>query len=217
MLAYHPRRGEEERRRPIERREGVSSGRTTRVAAWSAAALAVGVAVSRGRGRRIDGAVFRALNVDRGPVIDAALSGITELGSIWASIGAAAALGAVGERRAAVRGLAAASTAWIAGQALKRRFRRDRPYVADVGGTRLLIREPNGTSWPSSHPAVLLAFATAAGRELRLGAAARAALAGLAGAVGLSRVHLGVHYPGDVAGGLLLGRAIGDAWSRERP
>ncbi|MGH2738414.1 MAG: phosphatase PAP2 family protein [Actinomycetota bacterium] len=36
----------------------------------------------------------------------------------------------------------------------------------------------------------------------------------MAGAVGASRVSLGVHYPADVMGGLLLGRAVAEAWSR---
>lgn len=187
-----------------------------RVAALSAAALAVGVAVTRGRGRRLDAEAFRVANAERGPKADAFFGAITELGSIWASIGVAAVLAGVGERRAAARGLAAASTTWLAGQGLKRVFLRDRPYLADADGTRLLIGKPKGTSWPSSHPAVLLAFTTAAGRELRLGSASRAALTAMAGAVGASRTYLGVHYPGDVVGGLLLGRAVGDAFSSDR-
>ncbi|MGZ4109873.1 MAG: hypothetical protein ACXVP7_09340, partial [Actinomycetota bacterium] len=82
--------------------------RAMRVAALSAAAVAVGVAVTRRRGRELDEDLFKRLNAGRGPRADAFFSGITELGSIWASVGAAAALGAAGERRAAARGLVAA-------------------------------------------------------------------------------------------------------------
>src|SRR5204863_2410282 len=77
----------------------------------------------------------------------------------------------------------------------------------------LLIAEPRGTSWPSSHPAVLLAFGLVLARDLRASRATQRQLAALAGLVGLSRISLGVHYPADVVGGLLLGLGVADLWS----
>ena len=80
-----------------------------------------------------------------------------------------------------------------------------------------MIAEPAGTSWPSSHPGVLTAFTRVAARELGARAAPpRAALTGLDLTVATSRVYLGVHYPSDVAGGLLLGRAIAALWPGRR-
>jgi undecaprenyl-diphosphatase len=74
------------------------------------------------------------------------------------------------------------------------------------------VHKPNGTSWPSSHPAVLLTFVTVAGRRLGLPSGIRTALTGLAVTIGASRVYVGVHYPSDVLGGLLLGRAVADSF-----
>ncbi|HET9722492.1 MAG TPA: phosphatase PAP2 family protein [Actinomycetota bacterium] len=184
--------------------------RVARVVGLGGAALAVGIAVSGGRARRSDERVFRAVNGVADERVDGVASAITELGSIWASVGGAAVLAARGHRQAAARGLAAAGITWLAGQGLKRLFERPRPYEADADGTRLLIGPPRASSWPSSHPAVLLSFVEVAGREVGLARPARAALTGLAGAVGLSRVVVGVHYPADVAGGLLLGRAVAE-------
>jgi membrane-associated phospholipid phosphatase len=94
-------------------------------------------------------------------------------------------------------------------------FRRLRPYEAQLPTPlRLLIGKPRGASWPSAHPATFLTFATVAGRNLDLPHPGRRALVGLAGVVAASRVYLGVHYPADVIGGLLLGRAAADVWSR---
>lgn len=177
-----------------------------------AAALAVGAATARGLGRRWDDRLYKAINRDRGLVVDALFKGVTELGSIWASAGAAAALAAGGRRREGLDAFGAAAAMWLVGQGAKRLFGRPRPYEA-VEDLRLLIDRPRGSSWPSSHPAVLLAFVTVASRDLDVPAAARAGTAGLAGLVGLSRVYLGVHYPADVVGGLLLGRGVADVWS----
>jgi membrane-associated phospholipid phosphatase len=173
--------------------------------------LAVAAATHDGKGRMIDRRLFLAANQERGPVADGFFKGITELGSIWACVGAAAALTGMGRRRQAADALGAAAVAWSVGQILKRVTLRPRPYRSPEG-SRLLIGEPSGTSWPSSHPAVLLAFVTVVGRGLKLSPGARRALAGLAGLVGVSRIYLGVHYPADVVGGLLMGRAVADLW-----
>ena len=77
-----------------------------------------------------------------------------------------------------------------------------------------MIAEPHGTSWPSSHPAVLTTFTRVAARELGIGSFGRAALTALDASVAASRVALGVHYPSDVASGLLFGRAVARLWPR---
>jgi membrane-associated phospholipid phosphatase len=187
--------------------------RAVRVAGLAGAALASGIIASTEMGKRLDLLAFRTLNRDRGRWADRFFGGITELGSIWASVGAAGGLAATGRRGAAARGLAAASAAWLLGQGLKKAVLRPRPYEADPRGSNLRAYPPRATSWPSSHPAVLLAFVIVAGRRLGLGRRVRTALSGLSGAVGLSRTYLGVHYPSDVIGGLLLGWAVGEALS----
>lgn len=187
-----------------------------RAVALGGAALVVGAWSSAGPGRERDLEAFREGNRDRGPAADRLLRGVTELGSIWASVGAAAALAAAGHPRAAARGLAAASVTWVAGQGLKRVFGRPRPYDAGLHGMHLRIDRPNGTSWPSSHPAVLQSFLAVTSRDLEVGSVAGAALDVLASAVGVSRVYVGVHFPSDVAGGILLGKAVAAAFDGNR-
>jgi undecaprenyl-diphosphatase len=183
---------------------------------WSAGlgatAIAVALLSDRGQVRALDHRLFHAFNRNGGPIADAFFKSITEFGSIWASVGATLALARMGRRREAVDALGAAAAAWTLGQILKRVVRRPRPYQA-LDSYRLLIAEPSGTTFPSSHPAVLLAFVTVASRNLGAPTRVRVCMGVMAGAVGLSRVYLGVHYPADVLGGMLLGRSVAEAWS----
>jgi undecaprenyl-diphosphatase len=179
-----------------------------RIATLAGAGLGIGMLFGTGPARALDARVFHGLNAGGSRSADLVFQGITELGSIWASVGAAAILASAGRRRAAARALVAAGSAWLLGQGMKRTFLRPRPYLVYPDGVRPLIDPPRAASWPSSHPMVLLAFVTVAGRELGMGRVGRAALSALAGGVGLTRTYVGVHYPSDVAGGLLLGRAV---------
>lgn len=174
-----------------------------RAAALGGAALAVGAMTASGPGRELDLWAFRSGNRERGPGLTRVFAGVTELGSIWASVGAAGVL-------------AAASATWLAGQALKRLSARPRPYDAGLRAIDLRIARPSGTSWPSSHPAVLSSFLAVASNELALSPLAGATLGALAAAVGASRVHLGVHFPSDVVSGLLLGNSVATAIDTER-
>ena len=66
---------------------------------------------------------------------------------------------------------------------------------------------PDSTSFPSGHAASAFAFAYAVGRHLpELAVPIRL----LAGGVAYSRVHTGVHYPGDVVIGAIVGAGSGD-------
>jgi undecaprenyl-diphosphatase len=67
---------------------------------------------------------------------------------------------------------------------------------------------PRSASLPSGHTAAAFAFATGVARVLPWDGAALQALAVL---VGYSRVHTGVHYPGDVVLGAVSGIALGEA------
>ncbi len=129
------------------------------------------------------------------------------------SMTAAAALacgGGVRGRQAALCGLASvATTATVVNVVVKPLGRRRRPERAgsEVPVDRH-VRMPASRSFPSGHTAAAVAFAGGVGRALP---AAGVPLHALAALVGYSRVHTGVHYPGDVLGGALLGAMISDA------
>lgn len=192
-------------------------GRIVWAGALVTGAAAIGLGAVKGLdGPEADHELFELVNRGHGPQADRFFAGITELGSLYAAGAAAGALAVTGRRRPAARAAAAAGGTWLLLQGIKKLVDRPRPSDADPDGTRLMIARPQATSWPSSHPAVFTTFTRVAARELGLGAVSRAALTGLDLAVGTSRVYLGVHYPSDVASGLLLGRAVARLWPRGR-
>ena len=103
---------------------------------------------------------------------------------VWAGAGAVVALGV--------------------GQVIGHAIDRARPYAV-MPTAHVLVTRTSDFSFPSDHATAV--GAVAAGLWLahrRLGILA----AGLAVVMAVARVYVGAHYPGDVAGGLLLGAGI---------
>lgn len=162
----------------------------------------------------VDRAVYAAIAATPTPTLDQVMARLSEAANYSRlSLAAAAALGltrGAQGRRAAGLGLASlAVTATVVNVAIKPLSRRHRPdrFAVGVPAARH-VPMPRSASLPSGHTAAAFAFATGVARALPLEGAA---LQGLAVLVGYSRVHTGVHYPGDVVLGAVLGIVFGGA------
>lgn len=163
----------------------------------------------------LDERVFRSLHAAFGsPGWVAVMATLTVLGSGW---GASLVVPLL--VRPSTRRFGATLTAVLVVTAtvvflLKAIVRRRRPYLALDGVRALVFEAPTDFSFPSGHASGSFAFASFVAYVLLRskvtgGGAWRwvlsLALVSLAAAIGLSRVVLGVHFPGDV----LVGGAVG--------
>jgi len=166
---------------------------------------------------RLDRAVYGAIADTPTPALDRALRRLTRAADhsklSLAAAGALAVAGGPTGRRAAAQGLASlAVTSIVVNAGLKVATRRRRPDPAEhaVPEARQVLM-PVSRSFPSGHSAAAFAFATGVG-EVSPGAAIP--LRALAAIVAYSRVHTGVHYPGDVIAGALTGVSLAELTSR---
>jgi undecaprenyl-diphosphatase len=138
---------------------------------------------------------------------------VSDLGEGLGWVGAGLALASMGGSKGRRAGLAtsigALGTTYLVQRIIKPVFRRQRPHV----GRDVLVVGIRTTdaSFPSGHTAASFAAATAIAAFYPK---ASPLVFGLATGVGASRIHLGHHFPSDVAVGSLIGVATGTliAW-----
>jgi membrane-associated phospholipid phosphatase len=169
-----------------------------------------------GEATSVDEAVYEAVAGTPTPTLDRALSELSQAAD-YSRLSIAAALmlalgGGRDGRRAAGTGLISiAVTSAVMNAVIKPLVRRPRPAQGEVVTAARQIPMPRSASFPSGHSASAFAFATGVGQVLP---SAAFPLRGLGALVAYSRVHTGVHYPGDVIAGALLGDVIAQASAR---
>lgn len=160
----------------------------------------------------IDRAIYGSIAGVPTPSLDqalAALSTAANYSALWFGLAAAGVASGRGSlRRAAIEGTVAIGLASaVVNQGAKRFAPRRRPdRVGHAVPEDRHVRMPTSTSFPSGHSASAFAFASAAGAASPIVSPPLHLLAAL---VAYSRVHTGVHYPGDVVVGSLIGMMAG--------
>jgi undecaprenyl-diphosphatase len=147
------------------------------------------------------------------PALDGAAKVITGLGDrglMWVATTLWRVRRSGPDRARAVRALAiAGAESATVNTAIKTLVGRSRP---DRAGLRVIeggvpVREPTTSSFPSGHTLAAFCAATVMSEPGNL--AGSALLFGCASLVALSRLHLRAHHASDVAGGALIGVALG--------
>ncbi|HEY5110673.1 MAG TPA: phosphatase PAP2 family protein, partial [Acidimicrobiales bacterium] len=147
------------------------------------------------------------------PPVDAAAKVITGLGDhgwLWTGVAVWRGRRSGPARRTAVRSLGVAGvSSTLVNAGIKQVVGRDRPDTSDlrISNAGVPVRAPKTSSFPSGH--TLAAFCSAAVLSRPGDRKGNALLYSAAGLIGVSRIHLRAHHASDVAGGIVIGTALG--------
>lgn len=160
------------------------------------------------KAQEIDRSAFDTVAGWSSPLLDKimpALSIAATYSRLWMGVAALfAVLGGTKGRKTAVEGMVAIGiTSFLANVVLK--GLTDRPRPTGPVPVERELKNPDSSSFPSGHTASAAAFSGVVDRAYPK---VWLPINTLAGAVGFSRVYTGVHYPGDVLGGWILGKAV---------
>jgi membrane-associated phospholipid phosphatase len=124
-----------------------------------------------------------------------------EHAALWYAVGAGGLLADRRRRSFWRRAMAGIFATQLVNTAIKGVFRRRRPALEELPA---LVKVPTSLSFPSAHSSTSFAAARAYSALLP-----GRPLYAAAGAMALSRVYVGVHYPSDIAVGAALGLTVG--------
>jgi len=163
--------------------------------------------------RTLDIWVFNFINHNLSPTfLDYPLIVLTELGNYNFCLYTGLALILLGQARLKKTGLVVVSSTLLTAilvNFLKNILAVSRPFIS-LEGTRKLV-EAGGFSFPSAHSALAFCLAVVLADAFPRH---RLKFYFFACIVGFSRIYLGVHFPSDVASGLILGFILGKLMAR---
>ena len=187
-------------------RAGLAVGVGMQPAVWAAGRWGL-LGDLGGRVRELDARGLAWMAARRGPTLDSFFEAATHLGSFLVTgplaLGLALALAARGRRAQAWFVIAALGGAALFAQVGKLLVARPRPESAGS-----VVAQPADLSFPSAHATQVMALALAVWLVAAGASQGRRGAIAVGGAlavalVALSRVYLQVHYPSDVAAGLV--------------
>jgi undecaprenyl-diphosphatase len=179
--------------------------------------VALAIAVETGWVQALDVRLMLAIGANRPPWATHVLQVVSVIGSgaveIPLGLFLSFHLARIRRRGESVGYASAVLSGWAASALTKVLFQRARPHVIPR-----LMRGAGWYSFPSGHATLaplvfgLGALIWASPWSLRVRSALLGAAAALSTVIAYSRVYLGMHWPSDAAGGLLLGTAWAAMW-----